>query len=301
MSMDIKQQSNRWLRSVSGWLNSLAGFFKMVAHQIDLKRIFSLTWQNRSDDVFVVTYPRSGTTLMQMMLYQLTTNGSMDFQHITTAIPWLERRILSNPDAAVEMFEFLKSPRVFKTHFSYADMPKVKGKFIYVMRNGEDVMVSYYHFYQSHLSFKGTFDDFFEDFMNGRVQYQSWFQHVQGWWHHRHDPNILFLRYEEIISDLENTTLKVADFLDIKVTPERLSIISERCGFLFMKQYQEKFDHTTGLALDRGYQLNAFIRQGKKGSGEKTLNQHQLKRFETVLKRDLGDCTQQNQKKDNIL
>ena len=42
------------------------------------------------DDIFVVTYPRSGTTWTQMILYQLTTDGRMDFAHITQVCPWFE-------------------------------------------------------------------------------------------------------------------------------------------------------------------------------------------------------------------
>lgn len=30
------------------------------------------------------------------------------------------------------------------------------------------------------------------------VFYGSWFDHVLSWWKHKDDPNILFLKYEEI-------------------------------------------------------------------------------------------------------
>lgn len=36
----------------------------------------------RETDIYVVTFPKSGTTLMQMIIYQLTTQGNMDFQHL---------------------------------------------------------------------------------------------------------------------------------------------------------------------------------------------------------------------------
>src|SRR5206468_68583 len=36
----------------------------------------------RPDDLFIVSFPKSGTTLLQMILYQMTTAGEMDFPHI---------------------------------------------------------------------------------------------------------------------------------------------------------------------------------------------------------------------------
>ena len=30
------------------------------------------------------------------------------------------------------------------------------------------------------------------------VPYSKWNDHVLGWWKHREDPNVLFLRYEEM-------------------------------------------------------------------------------------------------------
>jgi hypothetical protein len=41
----------------------------------------------RDSDIYVVSYPRSGTTLMQMILYQMTTDGDMGFKHIYDVSP----------------------------------------------------------------------------------------------------------------------------------------------------------------------------------------------------------------------
>ncbi|MBF0429127.1 MAG: sulfotransferase domain-containing protein [Magnetococcales bacterium] len=289
MNPFVKKSANTLLVGVSEALRSLAGLLEIVAVQIDLKRTAAFELENRPDDIFVVTYPRSGTTLMQMMLYQLTTDGSMDFQHIGLVVPWYERRIMSDPKAAMAYFAAMPSPRVFKSHLSYPDTPKKRGKYIYVMRDGQDVLVSYYHFYCSHLSFRGTFEQFFADFMAGRVQYQSWFAHVRGWWLHGQDPDVLFLRYEEIIADLGSTIRKVADFCNLEIPADRLPIIQERCGFAFMKRHERQFDHTTGLALDRGYQLDAFIRKGKKGEGETLLTQAQKAAFESRVGQELAE------------
>jgi hypothetical protein len=54
-----------------------------------------------------------------------------------------------------------------------------------IARNGKDVAVSFFHFSRSHHGFRGTFDEFFDRFMWGRVEWGSWFKHVKGWWHHR--------------------------------------------------------------------------------------------------------------------
>jgi len=40
----------------------------------------------RPGDIYIVSYPRSGTTWLQMILYQLTSDGSMGFDHITEFI-----------------------------------------------------------------------------------------------------------------------------------------------------------------------------------------------------------------------
>src|SRR5262249_33527906 len=166
--------------------------------RVDAFRLRRFDYMPRANDVFIVTYPRSGTTWMQMILYQLTTDGRMDFPHIAEYCPWFERSRRS-----ARGFETRPSPRLFKTHLPYRQIPKGPCNDLYVLPDGKDVAVSYSHLYRAYNDFEGMFAEFFDRFVRGKVEFGSWFRHVRGWWEHRHDPNVLFLTYEELTRDLE--------------------------------------------------------------------------------------------------
>jgi peroxiredoxin len=236
------------------------------------------------DDIFIVTYPRSGTTWMQMILYQLTTGGTMDFPHITTVCPWFERSLKDGT-----AYDALSAPRVFKSHLSYRKIPKGPCRYLYVARDGKDVAVSYYHFYTTHMGFKGTFDDFFPRFLRGEVHYGSWFRHVRGWWQHRNDPNVLLLRYEDLAADLPGRLRRIAAFCGLEVAPERWPGILERCSFAFMKQHESQFDPLTAMLYERGFQPHSHLRQGQAGAWGGQLSPRQARRFDRAFSKRLGD------------
>jgi peroxiredoxin len=237
----------------------------------------------RADDIFIVTYPRSGTTWMQMILYQLTTEGKMDFPHITTVCPWFERSLKDG-----KAYDALPSPRVFKSHLSYRKVPKGPCKYLYVARDGKDVAVSYYHFYTTHMGFKGTFDEFFERFLQGEVHYGSWFRHVRAWWEHRDDTNVLFLRYEELMDDLPGTLRRIGAFCGLTLAPQRWPDILKRCSFAFMKQHESQFDPLTAMLYEQGFQPNSHLRQGRSGTGSAQLSRRQSRRFDKTFSKRLG-------------
>jgi len=106
------------LRAAAAVLQWLANHLIAAAGKVQRVRLARLEFVPRPDDVFIVTYPRSGTTWMQMILYQLTTDGDMDFPHIYEYCPWFERSSRSALG-----FEARPSPRLFKSHLTYGKIP----------------------------------------------------------------------------------------------------------------------------------------------------------------------------------
>jgi hypothetical protein len=96
----------------------------------------------RPTDIFVVTYPKCGTTWMQQIVHGLRTNGSMDFEEISEVMPWT---IVAHDCGQDINSEQVASPRAFKSHECYEEVPK-GGKYIYVSREPREVLVSFYHF-----------------------------------------------------------------------------------------------------------------------------------------------------------
>ena len=282
-SAGLKRLAVRLLKAatvVFQWLVNLMG---AAARQLQWVRLAHLEFVPRPDDVFIVTYPRSGTTWMQMILYQLTTDGSMDFPHIYEYCPWFERSSRSGLG-----FEARPSPRLFKSHLTYKKIPKGPCKYIYVARDGKDVAVSYYHLYRSYNGFEETFPEFFNRYLRGKVGFGSWFEHVQDWWRHRDDPNVLFLRYEELLRDLEGSLRKIIAFCGFEIAPERWPTILERCRFAFMKQHESQFDPTTGALWEQGVQGNEFLRTGRSGGWRGQLTPEQAARFDRAFEKLLG-------------
>jgi peroxiredoxin len=256
----------------------MAKGFSMATAKIHLLELKHFKFVPRPNDIFIVTYPRSGTTWMQMILYQLTTDGSMDVPHIAERCPWFERSTRSGCG-----FENLAGPRIFKSHLSYRAIPKGPGRYIYVARNGQDVAISYFNLYRNYNQYEGTFDEFFQRFMRGKLHYGSWFDHVEGWRKHRHDLNILFLSYEELTRDLEGCIRRISAFCQINVPEEKLPRIVERCSFEFMKQHEKKFDPALEMLWENGTQLDSFLRVGRAGEGARELSKEQRTRFAQVL------------------
>ena len=153
----------------------------------------------RSDDLFIVTYPKSGTTWMQQIVKLIRTNGVEDGQQIDQGMPWIERVEKDKISdwcrkpvvwkLTLCVFCCYRSiyspPRVMKSHLNYEMMPggdpaKSPAKYIYVARNSKDVAVSLFYHTRKFIDyeFTGDWDNFFECFINGKVESGSWFDHV---------------------------------------------------------------------------------------------------------------------------
>ncbi|XP_054941313.1 sulfotransferase 4A1 isoform X1 [Physeter macrocephalus] len=156
----------------------------------------------RPSDVWIVTYPKSGTSLLQEVVYLVSQGADPDeigLMNIDEQLP-----VLEYPQPGLDIIKELTSPRLIKSHLPYrflpSDLHSGDSKVIYMARNPKDLVVSYYQFHRSlrTMSYRGTFQEFCRRFMNDKLGYGSWFEHVQEFWEHRMDSNVLFLKYEDM-------------------------------------------------------------------------------------------------------
>jgi hypothetical protein len=173
----------------------------------------------KDGDVFVVTYPRSGTTWTEQMVHLLANNGEQGDQRLTDAVPWLET-LPHRPNGMIEFLKTLPKRRLFTSHLPYALMPSLKNttaKIVYIARNPKDVAISTYFHNQSKGGYEGTWDEHFQLFLKNDVGFGPYFDHVLPWWEaSRQDKNILFLKYEDMKQDHAGNVAKIASFLNIQ-------------------------------------------------------------------------------------
>ncbi len=280
----MRRLGSRLLGVAQRALAGLSNLLTFTGRAIDLVKLRYVVYEPRPDDLFLVAYPRSGMIWLQMMLYQLTTDGSMEFSHISEVIPSFERLPASGKD-----LEAMSPPRIFKSHLSYKRIPKGPCRYIYCCRDGRDVAVSCFHYFRAQRRFGGEFEEFFERFMRGKLLgCASWPKHVAGWWAHRQDPNVLFLWYEEAVADLEGVLRRIADFCCLEIDEARFPELVERCSFAFMRQHERQFDPASEALRETGMAPGKFLRKGNSGEGKELLDADQQRQLDEALKKRIN-------------
>ena len=214
-------------------------------HFIDKQRMDELrTFRLRTGDVFIVTYPKSGTAWLQQILKLIKNEGKEDGTKVVDVAPWIEAlgHHMGKP-IQVKVYDDLPSPRFFTSHTPYHMMPggqpnTTPAKYIYSARNPKDVAVSFFHHARAWSilgPYHGPWDHFFRMFMDGKMDSGLWFDHVLEWWKHKDDPNVLFLKFEDMKRDLPGAVKQIAEFIGYEVSPEVISSITEQSTFESMK------------------------------------------------------------------
>ncbi|XP_030640646.1 amine sulfotransferase-like [Chanos chanos] len=248
-------------------------------------------WEIRDSDIFIITYPKSGTIWMQQILSLIEARGNVmatKDQLTSERIPWIEligseKEFISAP-----------SPRLRVSHLQYKFVPlglkQKKGKVIYVARNPKDVLVSYYHFHKfaEMLETPKDFNDFFGKFMEGKVYGNCWFEHVKTWYSHKDDMNFLYITYEDMIKDLRSVVEQISLFLGKHLTEQELANVVEHSTFHNMKHNpQANYQMVSDTLLN--HQKGTFMRKGTVGDWKNHFTVSQNEKFDRVYQEKMKD------------
>ena len=258
----------------------------ITQEEVDKLKSFPL----RSDDVWIVAYPKAGSTWTQQIVRLLQNGGEDDGKVLSESVPWLEALSYMYPHIKPDQ---LPSPRRFQSHFMYDKMPcgspnTTPCKYIYVARNPKDLVVSYYYhhrgFKKLHLS-EVEWEEFFELFVSGRADFGDYFEHVLGWWAHRDDDNVLFLKYEDMKKDLPTAVASIAKFIEKgkELSTTILDQVVKRTTFDAMKS-DPKANHSW-TAHHRDPSEPPFMRKGVVGDWKNLLTAEQSKRMDTLYQK----------------
>ncbi|KAL1414127.1 hypothetical protein MTO96_000946 [Rhipicephalus appendiculatus] len=201
----------------------------------------TLAYKPRPGDLFLVSYPKSGSTWTSRIMYNILMDAvdSDDPLEPLVRFPCLE---MQGAEAAI----YAPRPAAFKTHLPFHKNPySTDAKYVYIARNPYDTCVSFYYHTKHFPPYKfqnGTFDEFFELFIKGRVDYGDYFDNVLSWYERRNEQNVLFLTYEELKADTRWWILKIAAFISpekekrLKEHTEILDRILDRTSLAYMKK-----------------------------------------------------------------
>lgn len=244
----------------------------------------------KDGDVFVVTYPRSGTTWTEQIVHLLLNNGVQGEQRITDAVPWLET-LPHRPNGMHEFLKTMPKRRPFTSHLPYPLIPRLKktnAKIIYVARNPKDVAISTYFHNQSKGGYEGTWEEHFELFLKNDVGFGPYFDHVLPWWQaSQKDKRILFMKYEDMKLDSVGNITRLAAFLDLQVDSQLIDKVvalssfksmtsNESTNFDWVPQKADKPRHfrkgdigdwRNHFSVEQSQQMDALFMEKLKGTG----------------------------------
>jgi len=267
----------------------------------------------KEDDIWIVTYPKSGTTWTQEMVWQIVNNVDKEKGQlpILTRTPFLEMGCITKgipfgsppglPKHVGDMMaDFWADPiiytskltgrRVIKCHLPMEMQPEnlvEKCKVIYVARNIKDMAVSWFH-HMVNLSphdFKGTFEDHLDLMEKDLHFYGSYFHHILGGWALKDHPNMRFVWFEDMKKDIKKEVVDTCKFIDHPLAPAKLEQLLDHISLGSMKKnFAVNVPRSEGVRGD-------FIRKGVVGDHKNFFTEERTIKWNAWIKEKLEHTT----------
>ncbi|XP_019383251.1 PREDICTED: sulfotransferase 6B1 [Gavialis gangeticus] len=206
----------------------------------------------RKDDIVLVSYPKCGANWLIQILNDLTFT-TLQKKTKTSELPFIE---CGDPEKYQRLKQF-PSPRILATHVPYDMIPKSifknKAKILVLFRNPKDTAASFFHFHNNVPSIPSysSWDEFFSEFMNGKVSWGSYFDHAVAWNKHIEDENVQILIYEDMKENLASAVKQIADFFGFSPKAEQIQSIADRASYQAMRDKSQETHGSVGPILFR--------------------------------------------------
>ncbi|XP_070543424.1 sulfotransferase 1A3-like isoform X1 [Ptychodera flava] len=257
----------------------------------------------RDDDVFLLSYARSGTAWVNTILTAIVNIDDLSVIEKTdihqklanieagpsSGDPDLEADGIVVPKSFIELWINDKpSPRVLQSHLQTDYLPKQffqkKPKTVYIRRDPKDVLVSIFEHHKSakyHVPV--PWDKYFEEFLKGNANFGSVFEHTKKCAKYMDEPWWLSLTYEEIKKDTKDAVRRISKFLGKNLTDEQVDDVVRVSSFKEMKKSYE----TSATPFYKEKNAGAWQRKGMVGDWKNYLTIAQNKEFEKVYAEDM--------------
>ncbi|KAF8768066.1 Sulfotransferase 1C2 like protein [Argiope bruennichi] len=209
-------------------------------------------------DLFIVTYPKCGTTWAQQILLLIFRQGKPleSPKEFFLATPFMDEqnrlRTCHVRTASKHIYQFIWFPGLSRPSTSHAGTQDLAPTPTGAQNTLEEL------------------DEYFELFLAGNVDYGDYFDHLMGWYERRNDPNVLFMTYEEIQEGTEASILKMASFVDdekyaepLRKDRQLLNNVLKFSSFQYMKEAAQKRIEAVGSMTDDEIQ-NSDLPEGEK-------------------------------------
>jgi hypothetical protein len=233
----------------------------------------------KPQDVFQASYPRSGSTWLRFMLFEILCGEEPGFKKLEDRLPEIQWHrgvapILPN------------GGRLIKTHEQYRKDYK---RAIFLVRDVRDVLLSGYaravEVGIADLVSKGDFDSFLQAFMDGSaLQMGSWQEHSRSYLESpiARDGNLLVVKYEELRKSPERTLAQIIQFLGITLNTQ---VIRKAIEDNSLQQMRKKEDNAREAGEESvllsphksSREDGRFVRKGSVGGWRGKLTEAQLK------------------------
>ena len=229
------------------------------------------------DDTFLVSFPRSGNTWTRFLVCNLINpDDPVNFAQLESRIP----EIYDVTDRDLRAFP---RPRIIKSHECFD--PRYK-KIVYIVRDPRDVLISYYEFQLKRrvISEELSLEDFVPRFIESEIEPKtgSWRDHVVSWTATRGgQKNFLLLRYEDMLADTQKESTKIAAFLGLDSSPERIARAVALSSADRMRKL-EKEQSRQWKETKKTRQDKPFVRKASSGGWKSMLSERSVAQLESA-------------------